>query len=54
MKLTELNFSPLADGIQLGTFDCGLPDITSFLHDDALAYQNEKMANTYLFHNETL
>ena len=52
MKLTELNFSPLADGIQLDTFDCGLPDITSFLHDDALAYQNEKMANTYLFHNK--
>ncbi|WP_256004872.1 GNAT family N-acetyltransferase [Pedobacter deserti] len=33
----------------IATFDCGLADITAFLHDDALAYQSEKMANTYLF-----
>jgi GNAT superfamily N-acetyltransferase len=34
LKLTELNFSPLCDDSSLATFDCGLPDITSFLHDD--------------------
>lgn len=51
MELSELNFSLLTDESLLSTFDCGLADITSFLHDDALAYQKEKMANTYLFHD---
>ncbi len=52
MKLTDLNFLPLSGDSPLSTFDCGLQDITAFLHDDALAYQNEMMANTYLFHDD--
>lgn len=50
--LSELNFSLLSDDSLLSSFDCGLPDITSFLLDDAIGYQREKMANTYLFHND--
>lgn len=52
MELSDLNFSPLVEESLILTFDCGLEDITSFLHDDALAYQDEKMANTYLFEDD--
>lgn len=49
MELSDLFFSPLDEESLIATFDCGLADITAFLHDDALVYQSEKMANTYLF-----
>lgn len=47
-----MTFLPLSSKSQITTFDCGLEDITSFLHDDAVSYQAEKMANTYLFEDE--
>jgi len=53
LELSSLIFSPLSEQSKINTFDCGLEDITSFLHDDALAYQVEKMANTYLFEDQT-
>jgi GNAT superfamily N-acetyltransferase len=49
LELSNLNFIPLDGDSPISTFDCGLEDITSFLREDALAYQTEKMANTYLF-----
>lgn len=52
MELTDLIFSPLSEKSHITTFDCGLEDITSFLHDDALDYQEQKIANTYLFNDD--
>lgn len=52
MELSDLFFSLLTEGALLDTFDCGLADITAFLREDALNYQNGKMANTYLFHDK--
>jgi len=49
LELSNLNFIPLDGNSPISTFDCGLEDITSFLRENALAYQTEKMANTYLF-----
>ncbi|SDE84012.1 hypothetical protein SAMN05216464_1104 [Mucilaginibacter pineti] len=52
MALSDLFFSELSAQSLLDTFDCGLEDITSFLRDDALNYQSQGMANTYLFQDE--
>lgn len=49
MKLTDLFFSELTEESRLDDFDCSIDDITAFLKDDALKYQKENMANTYLF-----
>lgn len=51
MSLADLQFIELTQAIDLTGFDCGDPDITNWLKDDAVNYQNEKMANTYLFMN---
>ena len=34
----------------MAEFDCGDSDINEFLKQDALNYQQERMANTYVFH----
>ncbi len=49
-SISNLSLSPLDDSFDLSEFDCGRKDITEFLKDDALNYQKEKLANTYIFH----
>lgn len=49
MPLTDFHLTVLDAHIDLADFDCTLADINEFLKDDALNYQNVKMANTYLF-----
>lgn len=57
MELADLDFLELTEKSKLEDFDCSIEgavsiqveDIASFLKEDALNYQKEKMANTYLF-----
>jgi GNAT superfamily N-acetyltransferase len=49
MDLTSFKFSPLLQTDDLSSFDCGLPFITDFLKEDAKFYQQESLANTYIF-----
>ncbi len=53
LTLEELNFSLLNKEFDLSTFECGDTesdiDISNFLKDDALDYQEHHIANTYLF-----
>ncbi len=49
MSLSDYQFIELSPGIDLSGFNCEDADINDFLINDALHYQNEKMANTYLF-----
>lgn len=49
LDLDKLYFSKLSDRSLVDKFDCDLDDITSFLQDDALNYQDQKIANTYIF-----
>jgi hypothetical protein len=48
--LSELTFDILSNDFDLLQFDCGDKDINAFLKDDALNYQREKLATTYIFH----
>ncbi|MDR3694756.1 hypothetical protein [Mucilaginibacter sp.] len=52
MDLSDFKFSQLNSDIVLNDFGCGEDDITNFLKEDALRYQIERMANTYLFLND--
>lgn len=52
MSLDDFDFTELSDAIDLSSFDCDDDNINEFLRDDALSYQREKMANTYLFVHE--
>lgn len=49
MSLADYSLVELSASIDLSTFDCGDQDINEFLKDDALNYQKDRMANTYLF-----
>ena len=49
MGLIDFDFKELNETINLTNFDCGHDDINEFLKDDALNYQNQKIANTYVF-----
>ena len=47
----DLTASRLNCGMSLGAFDCGDEDLNSFLKEDALAYQEKALVNTYVcFH----
>ena len=50
MTLTDLEFDKLSEDFDLSEFDCIDDDINEFLKEDALSYQREQMANTYVFH----
>lgn len=52
MPLSDFLFVQLAEGSDLSAFDCNDADINGFLKDDALNYQKDNMANTYLFLND--
>ena len=52
MSLDELDFIQLTDAVDLSSFDCNDDNINEFLKEDALLYQKEKMANTFLFMKE--
>jgi hypothetical protein len=47
----NLFVSALSDRFDLTDFSCGRDDIDDFLKDDALQYQNQKLASTYLVHS---
>ena len=49
MTLSGLAFDVLSNEFDLSKFDCGDRDINAFLMDDALNYQREKLATTYIF-----
>ena len=49
MDLSDFKFVQLNKDVVLDNFECGEDDITNFLKEDALQYQMERMANTYLF-----
>ena len=49
MNLFEFNFVALDQSIALDDFECGEKQINDFLKEDALLYQKERLANTYLF-----
>ncbi len=50
----DLKFSILTDETDLSSFDCGDPEIDTFLKEDAKEYQRDKIATTYLayYNNE--
>ena len=52
MSLADFDFDPLADWHDLSEFDCGDDDINEFLKEDAMKYQLDQMANTYVFHED--
>ena len=52
MHLYDFKFDLLSNEHDLSEFDCGDFDINEFLKEDAMNYQNEKMANTYVFHED--
>lgn len=52
MDLADYEFIPLTSDIDLSSFECDEKEITDFLQEDALDYQTQRMANTYLFADE--
>jgi hypothetical protein len=48
----NLLVSVLSNHFDLSGFTCGRSDIDDFLKDDALNYQNQKLAATYLIHSK--
>jgi GNAT superfamily N-acetyltransferase len=53
LELSDFHFTELTDDINLSGFDCDDADINEFLKDDSLNYQKQKIANTYLFLEES-
>ena len=49
MELSDFTFTALDKEIALHHFDCDDTDINEFLQEDALNYQTQKIARTYLF-----
>lgn len=49
IKIEQLHFCPLSEGLSLDNFDCDDKDINEFLKVDSINYQNGKMSATYLF-----
>jgi hypothetical protein len=49
LELSDFTFTILDKEILLHRFDCDDADINEFLHEDALKYHMQKIANTYLF-----
>ena len=49
MKIQDYLFEALAEDTDLNSFDCGDGDINEFLKSDALPYQRDRLAYTYLF-----
>lgn len=49
MNLFDFTFIQLDNNIVLRHFDCDDADINEFLKEDALNYQTQRIANTYLF-----
>jgi hypothetical protein len=56
MELTDLYLAKLSRELieANNSFDCGDSDINDFLQQDALNFEKEKIANTYVFHDEDL
>lgn len=53
MELSDFHFTQLTNDINLSAFDCDDADINEFLKEDSLNYQKQKIANTYLFLEES-
>ena len=53
IQLTDLYLAKLSEEfVNTSSFDCGDERINEFLKCDALNFQQEKIANTYIFHDE--
>lgn len=52
MALADFNFDLLSENFDLDSFDSTDADIDEFLKQDALNYQEEMMAKTYLFYKD--
>jgi GNAT superfamily N-acetyltransferase len=56
LRLSDFIFKPLTESLDVSLFSCGDDnddvDISNFLKEDALNYQRDNMANTYLFVDE--
>ncbi|MES2108229.1 MAG: GNAT family N-acetyltransferase [Bacteroidota bacterium] len=52
MDITDFKFIPLDGSISVSNFDCGEPSVNDFLKEDALLYQQQRLANTYVFIDE--
>lgn len=52
MQLKNFEFIALDSNLDLSGFDCGDQDISDWLKEDAFIYRNQRMANTYLFHDK--
>ena len=48
MKLSDCKFIHLSESIDLSPFDCDNADINEFLKEDAINYQKQRLANSYL------
>jgi hypothetical protein len=53
LNLFDFTFTRLDNNIVLQHFDCDDADINEFLKEDALNYQTQRIANTYLFLNNS-
>jgi GNAT superfamily N-acetyltransferase len=49
VELSDFSFSAHRKDFDSTDFDCGDDDINEFLREDALLYQDQKIASTYLF-----
>jgi hypothetical protein len=49
LHITDFLFQSINENSLLEEFDCDDADINEFLKEDALQYEKEKMASTYLF-----
>jgi hypothetical protein len=45
---SDIDFQKLTEGHDLSSFSCGDTDLDDFIKNDALQYQNDLMAVTYL------
>jgi GNAT superfamily N-acetyltransferase len=52
LQLADFTFTALDEEIALHHFDCDDGDINEFLQEDALNYQRQRIAKTYLFLDE--
>jgi GNAT superfamily N-acetyltransferase len=53
LELSDFQFTELTEDVDLSAFDCDDSDINEFLKEDSLNYQKQKIANTYLFIDES-
>jgi len=53
MNLSRFHFASIEEDFHQTSFDCNDEDINDFLNNESLNYQNQRLANTYMFSDNT-